>query len=108
MFLTCPKSRQKKSPVSASRRPRVGLYPCSELNQYTQIDTNGSDFTPEYDADGNQTLVQRSTGIWSVTYNAQNRAMKFESEDGNTIVTCDYDYMGRRIWKKVEQNGTTL
>ena len=28
---------------------------------------------PQYDADGNQTLIQTSTGIWSVTYNAENR-----------------------------------
>lgn len=83
------------------------VYTANELNQYTQIDTNGRDFTPQYDADGNQTLVQTSTGIWKVSYNAQNRAVRFENADSHTIVTCDYDYMGRRIWKKVEQNGET-
>ena len=83
------------------------VYTANELNQYTKIDTNGSDFTPEYDADGNQTKVKTATGIWKVNYNAQNRAIRFENADSHTIITCAYDYMGRRIWKKVEQNGET-
>ena len=77
----------------------------NDMNQYTQIDTNGSDFTPEYDADGNQTLIQTETGIWRVTYNVQNRAVRFENESDGTVITCDYDYMGRRVFKKVEKNG---
>ena len=44
-------------------------------------------FTPHYDADGNQTLIQTSTGIWSVTYNAENRPVRWES--GDTVVTMD-------------------
>ncbi len=82
-------------------------YAANDLNQYTRISTNGENFTPEYDADGNQTLIQTSTGIWKVQYNAQNRAIKFESEDGRTVITCGYDYMGRRFEKKVITNGTT-
>ena len=81
-------------------------YAANDLNQYTRISTNGEDFTPEYDADGNQTLVQTSTGIWHVTYNAQNRAVRFESEDGRTVITCGYDYMGRRFEKKVTIDGS--
>ena len=80
-------------------------YDANDLNQYTRISTNGEDFTPEYDADGNQTLVQTTTGIWHVTYNAQNRAVRFESEDGRTVITCGYDYMGRRFEKKVTVDG---
>ena len=82
-------------------------YAANDLNQYTRISTNGENFTPEYDEDGNQTLIQTSTGIWKVQYNAQNRAIKFESEDGHTVITCGYDYMGRRFEKKVVTNGTT-
>ena len=82
-------------------------YAANDLNQYTRISTNGENFTPEYDADGNQILIQTSTGIWKVQYNAQNRAIKFESEDGHTVITCGYDYMGRRFEKKVVTNGTT-
>ena len=54
-----------------------------------------------------QTLIQTSTSIWKVQYNGQNRAIKFESGDGRTIITCGYDYMGRRFEKKVITNGTT-
>ena len=82
-------------------------YGANELNQYTLIDTNGTPFEPEYDADGNQTLLQTRTGIWRVTYNAQNRAIRFENTESNTIITCDYDYMGRRFVKKVSVNGAT-
>ena len=44
-------------------------YAANNLNQYTVID----DFTPQYDDDGNQTLIKTETGVWSVVYNAENR-----------------------------------
>ena len=80
-------------------------YAANDLNQYTRISTNGENFTPEYDADGNQTLIQTSTGTWKVQYNGQNRAIRFESEDGRTVIACGYDYMGRRFEKKVTSDG---
>ncbi len=76
-------------------------YTANALNQYTAV---GS-FVPTYDADGNQTKVQTSTGIWNVAYNAENRPTVFSrtNEDGtSTQITCAYDYMGRRATKKVE------
>ncbi len=76
-------------------------YTTNNLNQYTAV----GEFAPEFDADGNQTKVQTSSGIWNVTYNAENRPTVFsrENEDGTTTrVTCAYDYMGRRATKKVE------
>ncbi len=76
-------------------------YATNYTNEYTAI----NDFTPEFDADGNQTKLQTSTGIWNVEYNAENRPTKFTSEDGSTIVEAAYDYMGRRAWKKVTING---
>ncbi len=83
-------------------------YETDELNRYAGIVRNGGEaFTPQYDADGNQTLVKTSTGIWEVTYNAENRPVKFESEDGGTTVECAYDSMGRRFEKKVTVGGTT-
>ena len=91
---------------SAEEEAESITYRANELNQYTQINTNGSDFRPEYDAEGNQTLIKTATGIWHVTYNAQNRAVKFESADGSTLITCAYDYAGRRFEKKVVTNGT--
>ena len=65
-------------------------YTANNLNQYTAID----DFVPEYDADGNQTLIQTSTGVWQVTYNAENRPILWEQDD--TVVTMAFDRMGRR------------
>ena len=83
-------------------------YETDELNRYAGIARNGAAaFVPQYDADGNQTLVKTSTGIWTVTYNAENRPVKFESEDGGTTVECAYDSMGRRFEKKVTVGGTT-
>ena len=83
-------------------------YETDELNRYAGIAGNGAAaFVPQYDADGNQTLVKTSTGIWEVTYNAENRPVKFESEDGGTTVECAYDSMGRRFEKKVTVGGTT-
>ncbi len=76
-------------------------YAANNLNQYTAV----GEFAPEFDADGNQTRVQTSTGIWNVTYNTENRPTVFNRENANgsiTRVTCAYDYMGRRATKKVE------
>ena len=61
-------------------------------------------FMPKYDADGNQTLIKTSTGIWSVTYNAENRPVRWEQ--GDVVVTMDFDRMGRRTFYK-EMNGNT-
>ena len=60
-------------------------------------------FVPTYDADGNQTKIRTATGVWTAEYNALNRPVRFTrtAEDGTvTTVTGDYDYMGRRIFKK--------
>ena len=82
-------------------------YAANELNQYTRIEENAeAPFVPTYDASGNQTLIKTSTGIWTVAYNAANRAVSFTSRNGNTIIECGYDYQGRRYMKKVTVNGT--
>ncbi|WP_257228750.1 RHS repeat domain-containing protein [Akkermansia muciniphila] len=82
-------------------------YAANELNQYARIEENAeAPFVPTYDASGNQTLIKTSTGVWTVVYNAANRAVSFTSRDGATVVECGYDYQGRRYMKKVTQNGT--
>ncbi|WP_290566651.1 RHS repeat-associated core domain-containing protein [Akkermansia sp.] len=90
-------------------------YAANELNQYTSIthstpnsspSTLEQPFVPSYDADGNQTKIKTATGVWTAEYNALNRPVRFThaAEDGTvTTVTGDYDYMGRRIFKKVER-----
>ena len=77
-------------------------YTANKLNQYT---AEGS-FKPTSDADGNQTLIKTSTGIWSVSYNAKNRPVLFTKSDGSVTVECTYDTMGRRATKKVTTNGS--
>ena len=82
-------------------------YTANELNQYTSIqDNEDAAFVPVFDADGNQTLVKTSTGIWNVEYNAEKRPIRFTSEDAATVIECSYDSMGRRATKKVTTNGS--
>ena len=81
------------------------LYETNELNQYTSIQENeDTSFVPDFDADGNQTLVKTSTGTWNVEYNAENRPICFTSEDKATVIECTYDSEGRRVTKKVTTN----
>ena len=61
------------------------------LNQYTAIDT----FAPTYDLDDNQTSVLTETGVWQVTYNAENRPVRWQS--GDTVISMTFDRMGRRV-----------
>ncbi len=86
-------------------------YAVNWLNQYSVISTSGaglqtSEFEPQYDDDGNQTLIQTSTGIWTVTYNGENRPALWEriTSDSNaqnsntqTLVSMQFDRMGRRV-----------
>ncbi|KAA2311282.1 sugar-binding protein, partial [Bacteroides caccae] len=48
-------------------------YQSSPLNQYLKIAQGEQDFKPTYDADGNQTAIKTSTGIWNVCYDANDR-----------------------------------
>ena len=76
-------------------------YVANNLNQYTAID----DFAPEYDLDGNQTKVQTETGVWEVTYNAENRPIRWEQ--GETVIEMAFDRLGRRVWMR-EREGDTV
>ena len=75
-------------------------YSANNLNQYTAIEKNsGMPFVPTFDDDGNQLTVQTATGVWNVTYNAENRPVIFRQ--GTTVIECKYDSQGRRFEKKV-------
>ena len=85
-------------------------YMSNELNQYTNIEYSAVSpatcyLSPTYDAYGNQTLVKTATGIWSGTYNGENRPIRWEQIDqseqstNRTIITMSYDRMGRRVTK---------
>ena len=93
--------------LTAQEAEEQTAYTANNLNQYTAIQEGEAEaFAPSYDADGNQTLVKTSTGIWSVTYNAANRPVVFANEATGTVVECSYDSVGRRATKKVTVNGT--
>ena len=78
----------------------AAAYTANSLNQYTAITREEeAPFAPGYDADGNQTKIQTSTGEWEVSYNALNQAARFIQ--GNRRVECRYDYLNRRIEKAV-------
>ncbi len=79
--------------ITSNERGTNVLYTVNELNQYIVVE----DFIPEYDADGNQTLIKTATGVWSVGYNGENRPVCW-TNDGTHIV-MSYDRMGRRIAK---------
>ena len=58
--------------------------------------------------DGNQTLVTTATGIWSVTYNGENRPVLWEIVSTNspthnsstpTLISMSFDRQGRRVTK---------
>ena len=78
---------------TSSERGTNSVYTASQLNQYTAVD----DFTPTYDADGNQTLVKTATGIWQVTYNGENRPVLWTQ--GTNTISMSFDRMGRRVTK---------
>ncbi len=68
-------------------------YTANNLNQYAAVD----DFTPQFDDDGNQTLIKTATGVWQVSYNGENRPVLWEC--GSTNISMSFDRMGRRVTK---------
>ena len=79
------------------------VYVANNMNQYASISSRGSsaslsdEFVPQFDDDGNQTLIKTSTGIWQVQYNGENRPVRWESESTNIVMS--FDRMGRRVTK---------
>ena len=64
------------------------------------------EFVPQFDDDGNQTLIKTATGIWSVTYNGENRPIFWtctqsnnQTITNNQTISMTYDRMGRRVTK---------
>ena len=93
--------------TSAEEGDDSTVYTANPLNQYTSIaENNGTPFVPQFDSDGNQTLIKTETGIWSAIYNAENRPVSFTNSESNTVVECAYDSQGRRAYKKVTVNGS--
>ena len=63
-----------------------------------------------YDDDGNQTLITTKTGTWRVTYNGENRPVRWERLNSITpsLITMTFDHQGRRReYLEVTANGST-
>ena len=80
-------------------------YESNNLNQYVSIAESEDEFTPQFDDDGNQTLVKTSTGIWQVAYNGENRPVSWTC--GSTNIAMKFDRMGRRVEYVETVNGNT-
>ena len=80
-------------------------YAANSLNQYTDIVEGVDAFVPQFDDDGNQKRVITSTGIWSVSYNGENRPILWEC--GATSIVMSLDRMGRRVEYAEAANETT-
>jgi len=79
-------------------------YTANNLNQYSAITTSDSglqtsSFEPQFDDDGNQTLIQTATGVWSVTYNGENRPVLWTggTQAAMTNIVMSFDRMGRHM-----------
>lgn len=87
--------------------PETSTYNTNSLNQYTQITKdNGQQNTDTltYDDDGNLASIASGSSTKSYKYNAENRLVSVEPAtpiDGDKKVEFVYDYMGRRVQKKV-------
>ena len=93
--------------VSATETTNSYSYTANALNQYTSIiGNNDGTFIPEYDDDGNQTLVKTETGVWRVSYNGENRPVAWSN--GTTVVEMSYDDTGRRRAKRVVSPGSEV
>ena len=73
-------------------------YTTNMLNQYTVVNSN----QPTYDDDGNML----TNGSWTYTWNGENRMV--QAVNGNTKLQFAYDYMGRRVEKKVFDGDTVV
>ena len=106
--------------IKCPRKQRTeNAYTMNSLNKYTGINTENTEnaeegnsvnsvfpvFNPSYDADGNATQVQTSTGTWAVEYNAENRPVRWTNAATGTVITMSFDSQGRRTEYKSVTNG---
>jgi len=85
--------------TSATENSATTTYTSNLVNQYTAVNA----IVPVYDLDGN--MITSGNG-WSYTYNGESRLIVAENAATGVRVEADYDYMGRRLFKKVYTNNT--
>ncbi len=76
-------------------------YTSNSLNQYSSITSTppSTTSTPTYDFDGNMLSMKLSSGEWTATWDCENRLISLEKSDMR--LEFKYDYMSRRVEKKV-------
>ena len=98
---------------TSSERGTNSVYAANNLNQYTLVgrvvpNAPQEEFVPQFDDDGNQTLIKTATGVWQVQYNCENRPVLWECVSPNSsipnsftppLISMSYDRMGRRVTK---------
>ena len=99
-------NRTTETVAMANSESRISNYFTNNLNQYTEISLGEAVSLPlQYDADGNVTSVQTSTGTWNVEYNAENRPVRWTNAATGTVITMSFDSQGRRTEYKSVTNG---
>jgi RHS repeat-associated protein len=78
-------------------------YTANSLNQYSLIN-DGNAKTPAYDFDGNMTSMPADSGSWALSWDGENRLRT--AVKGTTTLECKYDYLSRRVEKRVMDGGT--
>ncbi|MBA4387216.1 MAG: hypothetical protein C0404_04490 [Verrucomicrobia bacterium] len=89
--------------TSATNNGAATDYQANLLNQYTNITTGAVQAKPTFDLDGNMT----SNGVFTFAWDAENRLISVSS-NGNTVLTCNYDYMSRRFQKTAGATTSTF
>jgi|GEM_PF-438168 len=92
---------------TASEAGTQSTYSANNLNQYTSITPSAEGVAEAltYDADGNATLIRTSTGTWQISYNAENRPVRWTNAETGTVITMTFDSQGRRTEYKSVTNG---
>ena len=86
--------------TTASEAGVPWAYTTNSLNQYASATENNVQLDFAYDLDGSMTYRPvDATGGWTQTWNCENRMV--ETFKGNDRLTFKYDYMGRRVEKRV-------
>jgi hypothetical protein len=75
-------------------------YTSNNLNQYTMVGSA----QPSYDFDGNVVELILGGAQWTLGWNAENQLIKMERSDVKLEFT--YDYLGRRVEKKLYTGST--
>ncbi|MBR5622869.1 MAG: RHS repeat protein, partial [Opitutales bacterium] len=92
---------------TASEAGTALTYTANNLNQYTSVapSAEGVAEALTYDADGNATVIQTATGTWQISYNAENRPVRWTNAETGTVITMTFDSQGRRTEYKSVTNG---